>query len=120
MKPSKLKKALEKSWSRETSYWSDDWSEENPSYGQCAVTALVIQDYFGGELLRGDVDGYGSHYWNMLSDGSEVDFTKQQFPKSAKITEGKRKNRSQLLRHESLKKRYETLRERVTECLELD
>ena len=28
------------------------WTEENPSCGQCGVTSLVIQDNFGGEILK--------------------------------------------------------------------
>ena len=42
------------------------------------MTALVIHDYFGGELLRAVV-GDISHYWNQLPDGSIVDMTCDQF-----------------------------------------
>ena len=46
--------------------------------GQCAVTALVVQDFLGGELIRAFVCGE-SHYWNRLPDGSELDLTADQF-----------------------------------------
>lgn len=38
--------AIRKSWSRETCYPEDQdrWSETNPAIGQCAVTALLVQD----------------------------------------------------------------------------
>jgi len=50
---SKLEDALENSWSMGTCYPgnAENWTLENPSYGQCAVTALVVQDYFEGDIL---------------------------------------------------------------------
>jgi hypothetical protein len=48
------------------------------------VTAAVIQDHLGGELLVAEVlyaDGsrQGVHYWNRLPDGRELDLTREQF-----------------------------------------
>jgi hypothetical protein len=62
----------------------DDWSEANPSRGQCGSTALTIHDLLGGELLIAEVlrtDGshQGVHYWNLLPDGTETDLTREQF-----------------------------------------
>ena len=78
-----LKNALEKSWSRETSSDPNTWTPENPAWGQCAVTTCLVQDYFGGNLIREAVNepGVSSHYWNQLPDGTEIDLTKDQFPK---------------------------------------
>lgn len=64
-----------------------DWSAANPARGQCAVTALVVQDLLGGELLLAEVshaDGshQGLHYWNRLSGGAEVDLTRGQFSRA--------------------------------------
>lgn len=64
-------------WSADTSA-ADDWSPDNPAKGQCAVTALVLQDRLGGVLLRAVNEGV-SHYWNRLPDGFEVDMTRDQF-----------------------------------------
>ena len=61
---------------RRTSADPEGWSPHNRPWGQCAVTALVVQDRFGGELLRARVDGV-SHYWNRLPDGSELDLTRE-------------------------------------------
>jgi hypothetical protein len=72
-----LVRALEQAWDHQTSA-DPDWSPEFRSKGQCAVSALVIQDELGGDLLRAIVDGV-SHYWNRLPDGSEVDATRSQF-----------------------------------------
>lgn len=73
-----LLRAIASSWSADTSNDPQLWSPDNPALGQCAVTALVVQDYLGGGLLRGMV-GEVSHYWNALPGGSELDLTRQQF-----------------------------------------
>lgn len=73
-----LTRSVQGAWSRDTSISPEAWSTERPWVGQCAVTALVIQDRCGGDLLRAEVAGV-SHYWNRLPDGSEVDLTRMQF-----------------------------------------
>jgi 8-oxo-dGTP pyrophosphatase MutT (NUDIX family) len=71
-----------------------DWTPDNPSRGQCGVTALVVQDLLGGELVLGEVfEGgarRGAHYWNRLPDGTEVDLTRDQFGPSEIVTGGMR------------------------------
>ena len=46
-----LENVLQRSWSKETSYCPDEWNEGSPSLGQCAITALIVNDYFGGEII---------------------------------------------------------------------
>ena len=77
--------AIRSSWSVETCDPTDEerWTPENPSLGQCAVTALVVHDLLGGELLEAEVhytDGtrQGFHYWNRLA-GVDIDLTRAQF-----------------------------------------
>lgn len=81
-----LSGAIVASWSVETCDPVDasDWSQGNPARGQCGVTALVVHDLIGGELLVADVvhsDGsrQGVHYWNRLPSGEELDLTRGQF-----------------------------------------
>lgn len=69
---------LQQCWSAETSVDPENWSEENPAWGQCAVTAMVVFQYLGGQIIRGEYEG-GSHYWNRLDDGTELDLTLSQF-----------------------------------------
>lgn len=90
MKLSELEAVLRKCWTKETCGHSE-WTPENPSRGQCFVTALVVQDYFGGEILITLVNTPGStgyHWYNRLPSGEEIDFTKGQFPKYAVFGEG--------------------------------
>ncbi len=69
-----------------------DWRPDNPARGQCGVTALVVQDLLGGDLMLGEVYENGSrrgcHYWNRLPDGTEVDLTRDQFGPAETLTAG--------------------------------
>ncbi len=110
-----LRTLLRKSWTKETSADADRWTKDNPAWGQCAITALVIQDFFGGELLRGEVmmqEGPNiSHYWNKLPDNSEHDFTVEQFPSGyGRILETGIRDRKYVLSFEATRKRYALLR----------
>lgn len=53
------------------------WTKDNPARGQCGVTALVIQDYFGGKILKTGVDN-SWHFYNSL-DGVSHNLTAEQF-----------------------------------------
>jgi hypothetical protein len=78
--------AIRSSWSIESCDPVDvpNWTAENPALGQCGVTALVVQDLLGGELLVAEVrhregSRQGWHYWNRLPGAIEVDLTREQF-----------------------------------------
>src|SRR3954462_7997877 len=80
-----IEAAIRAAWSRDSCdpVDLDDWSHDNPARGQCGVTALVVQDLLGGELLIAEVhhaDGrrQGVHYWNRI-DGAEIDLPREQF-----------------------------------------
>ena len=88
----KLEEILSKVWVEETSSDPANWTAENPAWRQCAVTALVVNDYFGGRLLWASAklpDGKEiSHYFNELETGEVVDLTRAQFPEGTIIPEG--------------------------------
>lgn len=108
----KLAEHLTRCWCRETSATPAKWSNENPSAGQCAVTALVIQDLCGGRLMRGLVNGE-SHYWNRV-DGIEIDFTVDQFGPGAITREAvATRDRDYVLSFPETAKRYEYLKARL-------
>lgn len=77
--------ALRESWGRDTCAPEDvaAWTHDNPARGQCATTALVLHDFFGGSLVMGEVIVDGQrvdfHWWNRLPDGEQVDLTLEQF-----------------------------------------
>ncbi|MEO1306668.1 MAG: hypothetical protein AAFV38_01720, partial [Pseudomonadota bacterium] len=69
-----VRMALRKAWSIET---AQQWSAENPANGQCNVTAALIHDLFGGEVLRTRMKGIW-HYYNRIN-GVRMDLTDSQF-----------------------------------------
>jgi hypothetical protein len=72
--PVELYRRLTKAWSSET---GSKWRPDNPACGQCSVTALVVQDLLGGELLKTRVAG-AWHFYNRI-DGRRWDLTVSQF-----------------------------------------
>ena len=110
-----LELALRKSWSRQTCFrrLKEDWSPDNPAVGQCTVTALVVQDCFGGKILYCK---HHTHCWNKLPDGREIDITRGQFTKNVKLCADRTKYRKRLLGFKSVLRRYMVLKQRV-ECL---
>ena len=92
-------KLIRNTWCKETASpgCQADWSEDNPAWGQCAVTALTVRCVLGGDLLRTVVEGYGSHYYNRLPDGTEIDFTRDQFSKQTLIPPGEVVDRDKVL-----------------------
>jgi hypothetical protein len=75
-----LKKALKKSWKKDTCYtpMQKDYDSSNPAYGQCFATVLVVNDYFGGKILKKKWGVDEGHFWNLI-EGEEVDLTRGQF-----------------------------------------
>jgi hypothetical protein len=65
---------LEDCWSADT---SSLWSAAIPSRGQCGVTALVLCDYLGGEILKTRVED-SWHFYNRVA-GARLDGTVGQF-----------------------------------------
>jgi hypothetical protein len=122
----RVAKALSDAWSADTSASPDEWSPDNPVLGQCAVTACVFQDYFGGDILNSQVtlpDGrVDSHYYNLLG-GEEEDLTRQQFPLGSVFTPGRPKTgdfattRDYCLSYEATRERYDRLKAKVKEML---
>ncbi len=128
---SKLELALKNSWGRQSSSDPKNWTPDNPAWGQCAVTALIINDYLGGEIVWANAilpDGREiSHYFNKI-DSVEKDFTKVQFPDGTIIPLGNTKTkgfktnefsstREYILSYPITKQRYGLLKHNVQEFL---
>jgi len=113
--------ALRKCWSRETCYLPDQekWSADNPAFGQCAVTALVVQDFLGGEILYCK---HYHHYWNRLPDATIGDSTNEQFDENVNPCPYKIVLRKYILESERAKKvetfkRYLVLKRKVNKII---
>lgn len=116
-----IEQALRGSWAADTCSPDDvaraAWEFSNPAWGHCDITALVVQDVFGGDLMLGEVylDGEqrGYHWWNRLPDGVEVDLTFEQFKLGETVTNGRIVRPSGPLRRRVGE--YELLRRRVAD-----
>lgn len=120
-----VERAVRASWGAETCDPADvdKWRPDNPARGQCGVTAFVVQDLLGGDLVLGEVhvDGrkVGSHYWNRFGHGLDVDLTREQFRPEELVVGGE-----VVIRPPDAPRRcreeYELLRDRVMARLSLE
>ncbi|GLY03758.1 hypothetical protein [Actinoplanes sp. NBRC 101535] len=121
----RLRPLLRAAWGADTCDPHDlaDWHPGNPARGQCNVTALVVQDLLGGDLILGEVlvDGVkvGHHFWNRLPDGRTADLTADQFHPYETVVGG-----APLPRPPAgpwrIRDQYETLSHRVLAALATD
>lgn len=75
--PLDLYRVLLTIWAADTASPPDGWVATVPARNHCSVTALVVQDHFGGSLLRTKTSG-GTHFYNLI-DGRKWDLTLGQF-----------------------------------------
>ena len=87
-----------------------DWNENNRCFGMCAITSLIINDYFGGDICKIYVDGI-SHYFNLI-ENNIVDLTKDQFNREMDYKDYKIMDREKILTDDT-KNRYITLKARL-------
>ncbi|MEW2390481.1 hypothetical protein AB0933_19220 [Streptomyces venezuelae] len=112
-----IEAALRDSWGADTAdpRSGEPWLPGNPERDQCGVTALVLNDLLGGELICAEVhvDGArsGYHWWNRLDSGFDIDLTGDQFLPGESLTEGVAVTRPPEIRF--CREEYELLRTRV-------
>jgi hypothetical protein len=129
--PDKLTTVIRNAWNEETTSIPDEWNADtNPARGQCVPSALVVQDHMGGQIMRvmTYVDGHReTHYRNILPDGSVMDVSGDQYPKtqvfsvapvvgSAEYTT----LRDYMLSYPATRHRYELLAAAVNDLLALE
>lgn len=59
-----------------------DWTRENPTLGQCSITAFLAQDIFGGKVYGVLRPGGNYHCYNVIGDW-RFDLTSEQFGEEA-------------------------------------
>ena len=117
----RLNDALELSWEADTvAEWErDKWAPCLPAFGQCTVTALVVQDIFGGKIVK---DAVNDHFWNIFDDGAEADLSREQLPEGIVLKITDERTREYMLTSErsieaKTSERYNILRGRVRRIL---
>ncbi|MFG1808608.1 hypothetical protein [Streptomyces sp. NPDC049040] len=87
-----LDRALRASWAADTCEPQDrdEWRPDNPSWGHCDISSLLVHDLFGGDLMVGEVhlagEQHGFHWWNTLPSGIQIDVTLEQFLRGQSVT----------------------------------
>lgn len=108
----KLQKALLDCYSIDLCYpkIQKNWNENNKCYRMCAITSLIINDYFGGDICKIHVDGI-SHYYNLI-DNKIVDLTSSQFSWNINYNDYQIIDRENIL-NDDTEYRYNILKERL-------
>ena len=104
-----LRQTLASIWDQETSDKSD-WTPAQPSKGQCAVTALLVQDLLDGEIQTVEAEEH-NHHFNLI-DEQVVDLTEDQFASPPNHIGRQVLKREQLLADKGTNDRYEMLKSR--------
>lgn len=93
----KFKFILNNYWDIDTCYPSSRniWSEKNKCVGQCAITSVIVNEYFSGIIRKCQV-GNASHYFNFINYDKQIE-----------------KSREQILGNEDTKRRYNILKQKV-------
>lgn len=55
-----------------------EWTPGNPTFGQCSITAFLVQDIFGGRVYGVPLKDGSVHCFNVV-DSRKFDITSQQF-----------------------------------------
>lgn len=113
--PLDLYDALSKIWCRETCAprMQDKWTPENMTYGQCSITAFLVQDLFGG-VVKGVLLEDGNYHCYNVVDGHVFDLTSEQFDEELVYSpDDKVQTREEHFRKEEKKRRYENLKEKL-------
>ena len=87
--PQTLYDALLHIWSAESCAprLREQWSPENPTLGQCSITAFLAQDIFGGRVFGILRPGGNYHCYNVIGD-CVFDLTSEQFGEEKLVYQG--------------------------------
>lgn len=117
-----LETALRVSWSADVCNELDkeQWTSENPAFGQCVISTLVLLDWLTQGTIVKDDDH--DHFW-LQDEYGEIDLTREQFPIDTILQATRERTREELVTGERAKQartqeRYETLRDRVKSFME--
>lgn len=114
----RLQRAIAASWAddtRQPPYFGD-----HPSAGQCCVSALVVQHFLGGTIIRGLTNKGGVHYWNELDAGAWFDPTRAQFGDDEHVIRADRNPAAHLYLFRETIEKFELLLGRVQAALATD
>ena len=117
--PKDLYLALRNVWSRDTCAprLRDKWSPDDPTVGQCSITAFLAQDIFGGKVYGIPLPDGNFHCYNVVGERT-FDLTSEQFlPQKLTYADDPEQSRETHFAKKEKRLRYEALREKLLETL---
>lgn len=91
----------------------EEWTADNPTLGQCSITAFLVQDIFGGRVYGILRPGGNYHCYNVV-EGIAFDLTSEQFGnEKLDYTDNPEQFREVHFQKTEKKERYELLKERL-------
>lgn len=111
-----LKDLLYECYSKDLCYFKlkEQWKENNKSLGMCAITALIVNDYFYGKICKIYVNDI-SHYFNYV-DNKIIDLTSSQFKCDINYDNYEVVARKDILNQDTIN-RYNLLKEKINNLL---
>lgn len=107
-------------WSSETCAprYRPEWTEENPTLGQCSITSFLVQDILGGEVYGVLLEDGAYHCFNIVN-GFRFDLTSEQFGEQALDYDNcVSQSRAEHFKNEDKYARYLLLKQRYTALCE--
>ena len=91
------------------------WSPDDPTVGQCSITAFLVQDIFGGKVF-GIPLGDGNFHCYNVTQGYTFDLTSEQFgDRALSYTDKYEQSRDVHFSKDEKRLRYELLKKRLDE-----
>ena len=122
-----MQKVLLECYSKDLCYSKvqDFWDDNNKCLSMCAITSLIINDYFGGNICKIYVAGI-SHYFNLVDEeiidltssqfNHEIDYKDYQIVDRQEILIDDTKNRYYILKSKLIKSLLKQIDEKVYSC----
>ena len=91
-----------------------NWTADNPTLGQCSITAFLVQDLYGGKVYGIPLEEGGVHCYNVV-DNVTFDLASEQFGNRILNYEGNpEQTREEHFTDQDKYERYELLKKRLT------
>ena len=94
-----------------------NWTPENRTLGQCAITAFLMQDIYGGKVHGVRLESGSFHCFNVVGD-LVFDLTSEQFGNQVlNYANCPEQNREEHFARPDKRERYELLRDRLARAV---
>ena len=95
----------------------ENWRADNPTLGQCSITAFLMQDLYGGKVYGVPLGDGNFHCFNAV-DGRVFDLTSEQFgDRALDYDHCPEQQRERHFAKAEKRARYEALRDRLAAAL---